>query len=108
MNMLYNFWRIITIMYEILVPCGFTLEHHKAWDTHVRSIAGGLTILKTARGQWIDKSNNLHAEYVIPIRIACTRAQLEQIIDFTLSHYKQKAVMAYKISDEVIIKYENN
>lgn len=92
-------------MYEILVPCGFTLSHHKAWDEYVRNISGGLTILKTARGQWLDNNKKLHAEYVIPVRVACTREQIEQIIDFTLTHYKQKAVMAYKISDEVIIRY---
>lgn len=92
------------MMYEILVPCGFALSHHHKWDDFVRSQAGGLTLLRSVKGQWVN-NGELYAEWVIPVRIACDRETIERIIDFTIAHYGQKAVMAYKISDEVIIKY---
>ena len=99
------------LLWEVLVPCvmrnrPIRLAHHKEWDKYVRRITGGLTILKPARGQWIEPAtDSLYEERVIPVRIACTRQQLDQIIDFTLRHYDQIAVMAYLVSEEVIIKY---
>lgn len=44
---------------------------------------------------------------MIPVRIACSREEIDKIIDITIKHYNQLAVMAYKVSDEVIIKYQN-
>ena len=35
----------------------------------------------------------------------CTREQIEKIVDITLTYYEQIAVMAYRISDEVILKH---
>ncbi len=100
-------------LWEILVPTTFgdnqkpvRTKHHKQWDEKVREISGGLTILKPAKGQWVDKSSNkLYEERIIPVRVACTRQDIEKIIDFTIRHYRQIAVMCYKISDEVIIEY---
>jgi hypothetical protein len=34
------------------------------------------------------------------------RAQIEEIIDFTLVYYDQLAVMAHKVSDEGIIRHQ--
>lgn len=100
-------------LWEILVPTIFgnnnkpvSTKHHKQWDKRVRDISDGLTILKPAKGQWVDKSTNkLYEERIIPVRIACTRPEIEKIINFTIKHYRQLAVMCYKISDEVIIEY---
>lgn len=95
-------------LYEILVPCQFNngkpvrTRHHKNWDAKVRSISGGLTILSPAKGQWIYKSK-LFEERVIPVRIYYTEKQIKKIISFTLSHYKQIAVMCYVISDKVFL-----
>jgi len=96
-------------LWEILVPTvrndgrPFHLRYHKIWDNKVREITHGLTIMPVTKGQWIDKGNTF-VERMIPVRIACTREQIEQIIDFTIKYYEQIAVMAYKISEEVIIK----
>lgn len=98
-------------LYEILVPTimrdkPVRVRHHRQWDKYVRSIANGLTIFHPAKGQWINpETSELIAERVIPVRVACTRKQLERIIDFTITHYDQIAVMAYLVSEEVIIKY---
>jgi len=100
-------------LWEILVPASkskkkFTYEHHKAWDDFVKSISGGLTVLKTGKGQWISPEGILHIDRVIPCRIICSRQQIERIVNFTLAHYEQEAVLAYKISDEVILKHRND
>lgn len=100
-------------LWEILVPTAMgdtdkpvSLAHHKHWDNYVRNLSNGLTILKPAKGQWIFE-DKLYEERMIPVRICCTKADIEDIIDFTIGHYRQKAVMAYKLSSEVIIKHVN-
>jgi len=81
-------------------------KHHKEWDKYIRKLSGGLTILKPAKGQWIDpQSNILHEEQMIPVRIACTEKDIEKIREFTRKHYKQIAVMYYVISENVVIHY---
>jgi hypothetical protein len=84
-----------------VVPC--STRYHRVWDAVIRDITGGLTILKPAKGYWVD-DGEIYTDRTIPVRIACTREQIEKIIDITLSYYNQVAVMAYKISDEVIVK----
>lgn len=79
---------------------------HKVWDAKVRAISGGLTILQPAKGQWVHpEDGSLFAERMIPVRIMCTREQINQIIDMTLEYYDQIAVLAYRVSDEIILRY---
>lgn len=99
-------------LWEILVPDGWTgdpphtLAKHHEWDSRVRRIAGGLTILKSAKGQWVCPDSGVtYQERVIPVRIACTRDQIEQIAHLTADHYDQKAVMFYRVSDQVFIRH---
>ncbi len=96
-------------LYEILVPTTYqdtgkpvSVRHHREWDKYVRNISGGLTILKPAKGQWLCQGK-VYEDRVIPVRLTCTAAQIQKICQFTLGHYRQLAVMAYKISDEVIL-----
>lgn len=98
------------IVWEILVPrkwndgTEITIEHHREWDKKVRDIAGGLTIMPpTIKGEWISPDGQLFIDSTIPVRIGCTKKQMEDILFFTTEHYKQEAVMAYKISDTVMI-----
>lgn len=96
-------------LWEILVPRemdGREIEHeyHWRWDEQVRATSGGLTVLKTALGTWTDAGGTVFNERMIPVRIACTEPQIQKIIKFTLQHYKQKSVMAYRLSDYVVIK----
>ena len=100
-------------LWEILVPTIMNDKpvrtvHHKEWDKYIQKIANGLTILKPTKGKWLEPIvGKLHEERVIPVRIACTRNQINLIINFTINHYNQKAVMAYKLSEEVIIKFKD-
>lgn len=96
-------------LWEIMVPtvrndgAPIRTRQHREWDRRVRAVAGGLTVLKPARGQWVHQGK-LYAERMIPVRIACTREEIERIIDITLDFYQQIEVMAYRVSDEVIIR----
>ncbi|MBU2638689.1 MAG: hypothetical protein KJ955_06975 [Nanoarchaeota archaeon] len=94
-------------IWEILVPKysnegkEFALKHHHAWDESVRKIAGGVTILKSAKGQWVNTKGKLFAEKMIPVRVFCTEKEIGKIIKLTLEHYNQEAVMAYELSSNV-------
>lgn len=98
-------------MWEILVPTlsnegnPFRTRFHQVWDSKVRNIVGGLTILKPTMGQWISPRGDFSKERMIPIRIMCSREQIEKIIDITLEYYNQEAILAYCVSNECIIKY---
>lgn len=100
--------------WEILVPkysnegVEYGLDYHHQWDNQVREIAGGVTILRTAKGHWVNPEGQTFIEEMIPVRVYCTRENIEKIIDLTIQHYDQEAVLAAKISDEVIIKYRKN
>lgn len=86
----------------------YTTRYHRVWDNKVRAIAGGLTVLRPAVGQWVSPEGELFKERMIPVRIAATREQIDKIIDLTLEYYDQLAVMCYKVSEEVIIRHKEN
>ena len=77
---------------------------HKVWDVKVRDISGGLTIMPVAKGQWLFK-DELFQERMIPVRMIATRTEMDKIIDMTLKYYEQLAVLAYKVSEEVILRH---
>ncbi len=104
-------------MWEILVPTERRLEpgkyyrtrYHRVWDSKVRVITGGLTIMAPARGQWAHPATGeLFKERMIPVRIMATRGEIEKVVDLTLKYYDQLAVLCYKISDEVILKFKDD
>lgn len=97
-------------LWEILVPTQWNTgkpirtRHHKEWDKKVRKITGGLTILTPAKGQWVSPTGQLYAERMIPVRIVASRKQMDEVIKVTFKHYHdQLAILAYKISDEVLL-----
>jgi hypothetical protein len=118
------------ILYEVLVPTMFgypnvkpiSTKHHKSWDKEVIKITGGMTLMKPAQGRWVDKGFE-YPERVIPVRIMVDeitknymgtetygagivdKTQITKIVNLTLKHYRQKAVMYYVISREVNIAY---
>jgi hypothetical protein len=99
-------------LWEILVPTvrrvggkPYTTRFHRVWDSKVREISGGLTVLTPAKGQWVAPTGELHSERMIPVRIVASREQIDRIIDLTIVYYDQLAVLCYKLSDEVIVKH---
>lgn len=98
-------------LYEILVPTvrpngrPIRTRCHRVWDANVRKITGGLTIMTPAKGQWVAPDGELFTERMIPVRIMCTADQIEKIADMTAKYYDQKAVMFYRITEEVRIKH---
>jgi len=98
-----QFWEILVpTMSNDLKP--FRLRYHRVWDEKVRVITGGLSIVAPIKGQWVSNAGELFRERMIPVRIACTEEQIEQIADITAVYYNQKAIMYYQISNKVIIK----
>lgn len=97
-------------MWEILVPTVFNdgrpikTRYHKVWDKKVYAITGGLTILSPAKGKWIGPEGSCFEERMIPVKIACTREQIEKIVDMSMVYYDQLAILAYRVSDEVILR----
>lgn len=101
-------------LWEILVPTtdndGVPLEvtYHHVWDEHVRSLSGGLTLLRSVTGQWINAAEKVYVEKMIPVRIACGKQTIEQIANFTAHYYRQETVMYYEISRRVFLKRYND
>lgn len=97
-------------LWEVLVPCvrndgrPFHTRYHRIWDRKVEAISSGLTVLLPGRGTWVHEDRTVR-ERMIPVRIMCTREQIDQIVDFTLEYYDQLVVMAYRVSDEIILKH---
>lgn len=98
-------------LWEILVPTVrpdgkfYRTRFHKVWDSKVREISGGLSILSPVKGQWISPDGDLFSERMIPVRIIASRKEIDKVIDMTLEYYSQMAVLCYRISDEVILRY---
>jgi len=97
-------------LWEVLVPTvrnngkPFRTRYHRVWDAKVRELSGGLTILAPTIGQWISPEAELYKERMIPVRIMCTPEDLSLILDMTVEYYDQDAVLAYKISNECIVR----
>lgn len=98
-------------MWEVLVPTvrqdgrPISTRFHRVWDKKVRAISGGLTILAPTKGQWIAPDGLLFVERMIPVRVLATRAEIEAIVDLTLQYYEQRACLAYRVGDQVILKH---
>jgi hypothetical protein len=101
-----------TELWEILVPTvsnegkPYRTRYHRVWDAKVRAITNGLTICPPVKGQWVS-DGNLFRERMIPVKIACTREQIDVIINMTMKYYDQLAVMAYRVSNLCIIKHKD-
>ncbi|MDP3965936.1 MAG: hypothetical protein Q8Q04_00190 [archaeon] len=96
-------------LWEILVPKfsnggrKYPILYHKEWDRKVEKISGGLTILRTAKGRWINPDKKLFAEEMIPVRIYCTEKEIGKIMKLTLEHYNQEEVFCYLVSNKIKI-----
>jgi hypothetical protein len=94
-------------MWEILIPADkdgkeIPQEFHNEWDAKVREIAGGLTIYKPLKGQWQGESGPV-SERVIPVRIACTNAEIKKIARLAAEHYAQHEVLYTMLNRKVYI-----
>jgi hypothetical protein len=98
-------------LWEVLVPTvrrktgkPYHTRFHQIWDKKVEEISGGMTLNVPAKGRWIHKGERIE-ERMIPVRILCTPEEIDAIVNFTLVYYDQLAVMAYRISDKVILRH---
>ncbi len=98
-------------LWEILVPTvrndgrPFRTRYHRVWDAKVREISGGLTVMSVAKGQWKSPDGKFFLERMIPVRIIATKDQIEDIVQMTIKYYEQIAVLAYLVSEQVVLRY---
>lgn len=98
----------ISQLWEILVPHRIgrktvQVPYHREWDQKVVEIAGGLTLMRAAKGRWVSPATGKeHKELMIPVRIACSEEQIVEIARLTLQHYEQECVMCFLISEKVL------
>lgn len=78
------------------------MDHHYAFDSFVRKISTGVTILRSAQGQWVNEGEVVR-ERMIPVRFMCNRIEAQKIARFALEHYDQEAIMCYVISSDVMM-----
>lgn len=102
-------------LWEILVPTvrnptdgcpegkPYRLRYHRVWDQKVKDISGGLTIVTPVKGVWVDEDGTEYRERMIPVRILATREEMVKIAEMTKEYYDQLAVLAYRISSDVIM-----
>ena len=101
------------LMWEILVPTvrndgrPIKTRFHRVWDQKVYAITGGLTIMPPTHGRWVSPSGKLFAERMIPVKIMATRAEMGRIVHMTAEYYEQEAVLAYVVSNEVLLHYRD-
>jgi hypothetical protein len=96
-------------MWEILVPASnhkdkFSYDHHKEWDAFVRQFSDGITVLRGAKGEWKSPDGTVFKDRMIPVRIICTEEDIKRIVRFTIEHYNQEAVLAYMLSNTIILE----
>lgn len=77
-------------------------KRHRKWDSKASDIAGGLTLFKPKKGRW-KFGNKIFREKMIRVEIAATETEIQQVADMTAEHYKQKAIMYYLKSEQVVI-----
>ena len=98
-------------LWEILIPKYsnekelFSETHHDKWRLRVLEMTSGLTQLDQVKGYWVHNKKT-YIEDMIPIRVICNDTNVEKIIEETITHYDQKAVLAYVISSEVKLEYD--
>jgi hypothetical protein len=103
---------LVKKVWEIYVPTirkngkPIRTRFHRVWDKKVMSVSGGLSIHRPSVGNWISPDGKIYNEKMIPVRIVATNEEILKIIDITLEHYEdEEAVLCYRISEEVIMKY---
>jgi len=98
-------------LWEIFVPTitnegePIRTRFHRVWDDKVKKITGGLTICHPTKGEWVAPDGENFKERMIPVRIMCTEEQIEEISDMTASYYEQKAIMFFKVTEDVEIRH---
>lgn len=93
-------------LWEILVPVNdnkgnhIAIVTHRQWDEAISKLCGGLILHGVTSGLYKQQR-----EPMIKVRIACTTVKLHnQIIPYTKIFYKQEQVIAYLISDTVVLQ----
>lgn len=95
-------------LFEIIIPKSdnngteFTAEKYQQWGDTVLSYTTGFTQYPTCLGYWINPETKYpQIEEVIPVKIWCFKETIQAIAAFTKTHFEQKEVMFYELSEKV-------
>ena len=58
------------------------------------------------KGQWVSPEGQVFFDRMIPVRIAATKPQIDAILEITLQHYDELAILCYLISDTVLVVHK--
>jgi len=99
-------------LWEIMIPKNidkhtiFHVSCHREWSNYVENITNGMVFFSSLDRRWISpKETSPYFDNKIPVRIFCNKEQIKKIISFTMKHYDQNHVIAYKLSDSIILDH---
>jgi len=102
-------------LWEIMIPKNidkhtiFHVSSHRQWNKYVEELTGGMVFFSNLDRRWISSTKTSpYFDNKIPVRIFCSKEQMDKIIDFTMQHYDQKHVIAYELSNNIILKHNGN
>lgn len=91
-------------VWRIMVPKAYNngrripASRVRKWERLVVGIGGGYTAYPTAKGAWREREGSrTQTENMRPVDILCSEPQISEIAAITAEHFKQKAVLAYKV-----------
>lgn len=97
-------------LWNIFVPVSansgkrFSTRFHQEWDNKIIAHTGGLTFFPVVNGVYCRNEGGLQREDLIQVQVACEKRIIPTLIKLTKEHYRQQSVMAYRVSDRVIIQ----
>jgi len=99
-------------LWEIFVPKNhnektiYGVSHHREWNRKVTTetdvILLSSTPYKKKSCPTIGKC--FFSEEMILLRVCCTSEEFDKILDITIDHYDRDEIIAFKISDKMIVK----
>lgn len=104
-------------LWEIFIPKNnnkntiFQVSHHREWnkkitnETDVILLSSSTTPTKTLDPPL---GQSFFSEEMILIRVCCTKEEFDKILNITIEHYDRKEIIAFKLSENMLIKKRNN
>lgn len=96
------------ILYEFLLPVrsndGSEIPDriYKGLLGRILALAGGYTLPGKALGGWINGQGSTQVENMLPLRVACTPDQAQEIVAMIADTFPdQESLMSYVLSDQV-------
>jgi hypothetical protein len=101
-----------TCLWEIFIPKNHNKEmiygvsHHREWN---RKVTKETNVILLSSSSYKEKScptieEPFFSEEMLLLRVYCTQEELDRILDITVDHYDRDKIIAFKISENMIVK----